>query len=192
MKLPLIVLATFALAGAAVAQPPGPGPGRGGPFGLLAHDANGDGKLTRAEFDASQRARFNQIDANKDGSASAEEFKAFHMAKGEEMRAEMSKDRFAALDTDKNGQISQSEFAARADTHRGPGKQYRTGGGGHDGRRGHGGKGDRAMHGDANADKALSLAEFSARGVENFNRADANKDGTVTIAELQALKPGKL
>ena len=30
----------------------------------------------------------------------------------------------------------------------------------------------------------------SARGIEAFTRADANKDNTVTIAELQALPAG--
>ena len=45
-QLPLLALATLALAGAAAAQPPGRGPG--GPFSLLAMDTNADGKLTRA------------------------------------------------------------------------------------------------------------------------------------------------
>ena len=39
-------------------------------------------------------------------------------------------------------------------------------------------------------DGKLTFAEFAARGVEGFTRADANKDGTVTVAELQALRPG--
>jgi hypothetical protein len=34
------------------------------------------------------------------------------------------------------------------------------------------------------------LAEFSAGGAELFTRADADKNGTVTIAELQALPGG--
>ncbi len=179
-KLPLIALAILALAGAAVAQPPGgPGPGgrHGGPFSLLAMDTNADGKLTRAEFDAGQRARFAEIDANKDGSATPEEFRKFHEAKGAEMKAELSKARFEALDKDKNGQLSPAEMAA------GPGK---------DGRGGP--RGEHRQHGRRGGDddaKPVSFTEFSARGAEAFTRADANKDGTVTIAELQALKPGK-
>ncbi len=186
-KLPLIALATLALAGAAVAQPPGgPGPGgrHGGPFGLLAMDTNADGKLTRAEFDAGQRARFAEIDANKDGSATPEEFRKFHEAKGAEMKAELSKARFEALDKDKNGQLSPAEMAA------GPGKDGRDGPRGE--HRQHGK--DRGEHGRRGGDddaKPVSFTEFSARGAEAFTHADANKDGTVTIAELQALKPGK-
>ena len=61
MKYRIIAAATLALfAGAASAQPPGEdGPrGRGpGGFGLLEFDTNADGKLTKAEFDAAQRAR---------------------------------------------------------------------------------------------------------------------------------------
>jgi EF-hand domain pair/EF hand len=198
MKLPLIALATLALTGAAVAQPPGagPGPGRGGPFGLFASDTNGDGKLTRAEFDAGQKARFSQIDINKDGSATPEELETFHEARSAEMRAEMSKVRFDALDTDKNGQISRNEFTARPKADNQPGKASFDGPrGGHGGKRGHGAhgsKGDHAMRRDANNDKAVSFTEFSARGVEAFTRADTNKDGTVTLTELQARMPGRL
>lgn len=176
-KLPLLALATLALVGAAVAQPPGRGPGGGGPFGLLAMDTNGDGKLTRAEFDAGQRAHFAEIDTNKDGKATPEEFRKFHDAK----RAEMSKIRFDAADKDKNGQLSQAELA-----------DARDGKGGRDGMRGHHGR--RGEHGQRGGDddaKPVSFTEFSARGIEAFTRADANKDGTVTISELQALKPGQ-
>jgi len=182
IKLPLIALVTAALAGAAVAQPPGSGPGRGpgGAFGLLALDANGDGKLTRTEFDAGQRARFAELDANKDGTATPEEFKTFHDSK----RAEMSKIRFQAADSDKNGQLSQAEIAAAKDAKASPD--------GPRGHHGHGkGRGDHGKRGGADA-KPVSLTEFSARGLEAFTRADANKDGTVTITELQAMKPGKL
>lgn len=191
-KFPLIALATVALAGSAVAiaQPPGPGPGPGGggPFGLLAMDANGDGKLTRAEFDAAQKTNFAKIDTNKDGTATPEEMRAFHKARTAEMKAEMSRVRFEAADTDKNGQLSPAELAAAHDK----------GGRGADGgrqHRGHGkGRGDGMRGGpDGGPDaKPVTFAEFSARGVEAFTRADTNKDGTVTISELQALKPGKL
>lgn len=203
MKFRLLAAAGLALvAGAAVAQPPGGGRGPGG-FGLLEFDANADGKLTKAEFDGAQRARFNRIDANKDGSATPEEFQAARKAEAEARRAEMTKTRFTALDTDKNGQISQSEFAAGGPA---PGRDGGMGPRGHGGRggppmadggpRGPGGPGapsgagpQRAGRQDANTDGKVTFAEFSARGLEGFTRADANKDGIVTIAELQAMRP---
>ncbi len=192
MKLRLIA-ATAALAlvaGSAVAQPPaGGGHARGhGPagFGLLEFDANADGKLTKSEFDAGQRARFDKMDADKDGSITREERVAHFKATAEARRAEATKARFAELDKDKNGQLSQSEFAAasvRADG-KAPGRHHggpRMGGPGKPGR----------ISANADKDTTVTFADFSARGAEAFARADANKDGTVTIAELQAMKPSR-
>jgi len=189
MKLRLIATAALALvAGSAVAQPPtGPsrGPGPGG-FALLEFDANADGKLTKTEFDAGQRARFDKIDTNKDSSITREEREAHIKATAETRRAELNKVRFADLDKDKNGQLSQSEFATggpRADG-KGGGRRFD---GAHKGSRGTPDK----VRADANKDTKLSFADFSARGADAFARADANKDGTVTIAELQAMKPDR-
>ena len=206
--LPLSALVLVLAAGsAAIAQQPGPGPGspppfRGGHgpggfgpgagFGLLEFDTNADGKLTKAEFDNAQRTRFNAIDANKDGFAVPEEMRASIEAR----RAEGEKARFAALDTDKNGQLSQSEFETARERGPGPdGPRLRMGRGGPDGpggppgfgRGGPGGPGGR-IGPDADNDGKISFAEFTARGAEAFTRADANKDGTITIAELQALR----
>jgi hypothetical protein len=182
MKRPLILLAAAVLAtGAAIAQP-FYGPGRGqAAFGLLQHDANSDGRLTRAELDGAQRARFNQIDANVDGTATADEFKAFREGQAAEHRERALSMRFAALDSDGNGQISPSEFAAAP-----PG-----------GERGRGKRGGprgpvpARFHGDgpkvgAGAARSLTFADFRAPGVEAFSRSDANKDGVVTIQELRA------
>lgn len=187
MKLRLIAAtAVLALvAGSAVAQPAGPGRGPGpGGFGLLEFDANADGKLTKTELDSGQRARFDKIDANKDGSITGAERAAHFKATADARRAEVTKARFADLDKDKNGQLSQSEFSAggaRADG-KGLGRH-------HDGRS-MGGNPER-VRADAGKDTKTSFADFSARGTEAFARADANKDGTVTIAELQALKPAR-
>lgn len=209
MKFYLLAATTLALvSGAAVAQPPGHdgrGPGGHGGFGLLEMDANADGKLTKAEFDAAQRTRFTAIDANKDGSATREEAQAHRQAAMETHRAEAATARFTALDTDKNGQISQAEFAAgKPDGGKDGGRGMR---GGH-GPRGAGGPppmaggpraggpagapaDGRAGPADADSDGKVTFAEFSARALEAFNRADTNKDGTVTIAEIQASKPGR-
>jgi len=114
----------LALAGASYAQRPGLGGprGGGGGFGLLQFDTNADGKLTKAEFDAAQHARFNQIDANKDGSATPEEIRTGMEAQAKANRETARKAHFAEMDKDKNGQISQAEFltASEARGDRGP------------------------------------------------------------------------
>ncbi|MDP3495885.1 MAG: EF-hand domain-containing protein [Hyphomonadaceae bacterium] len=196
MKFRILAVAALALAaGTASAQPPvhdgSKGRGPGG-FGLLEFDTNADGKLTKAEFDAAQRARFNKIDANKDGVSTREELEASHKADAETRRAEMSKVRFTAMDTDKSGQLSQAEFAAGAPGQRGDKGPHR---GDRGGRKGGGPDGQdgakRAGQHDADGDGKATFAEFSARGTDAFARADTNKDGTVTVAELQAMRPGR-
>lgn len=191
----LLAASLAVLAGSATAQGLGPGRGHGG-FDLLQFDANADGRLTKAEFEAGQRARFNLIDGNKDGAATPEEIAAGRQAQGKANREAMMKVRFAELDKDKNGQLSQTEFLAvpegRED--RGPGMRSgpgprRAGGRGPGDPGGPDGRPVFAGRGDADRDGKLTFAEFSARGTEAFNRADANKDGAVTITELQAARP---
>jgi hypothetical protein len=197
-------LAATALAGVAVAQPQGRGHSGGPGFGLLALDANADGRVTRAELDSAQSARFQAIDANRDGFATPEEFKAAREKQHAAASAEMASRRFAALDADKNGQISKTEFEAAATARpdhkdgahgrRGPDREFRAGapGGRHGMDRGGRADGKPGRLGpDADADGKVSLAEFSARAVEGFTLADTNKDSAVTIAELQAAGLGR-
>lgn len=190
MRYKLLATAALALAaGTAFAQPPASHarhPGAGA-FGLLEFDTNSDGRLTKAEFDTAQRARFDKIDANKDGTITREERQAARKAAAETHRAELNKVRFTELDKDKNGQLSQTEFSARGSDAR-DGKAGRRGG---PGRHHAAFRGDGPKPGtDPEAGK-VSFADFSARGAEAFTRADTNKDGTVTIAELQALKSSR-
>lgn len=217
MKRKLLVVASLlALAGSATAQMPGAGGARG--FGLLEFDTNADGRLTKAEFDAAQRTRFNQIDADKDGSATPEEIRTGMEAQAKARHEAAQKARFTELDKDKNGQISQAEFlSAETGDHgprmrdgRAPGRIMMFGGpGGPDRLRGERMRGPggprsdgapgagsppqpgniqlRAGPADADGDGRLTFAEFTARPREAFTRADGNKDGTVTIAELQTM-----
>ncbi len=216
----LVIVSLLALAGPATAQMPGPGGARG--FGLLEFDTNADGRLTKTEFDAAQRTRFNQLDANMDGSATPEEIRTGMEVQAKARHDAAQKARFTELDKDKNGQISQAEFLA-AETGdrspgmrngRGPGSMMMFGGpGGPGGPRGERMRGPggprsdgppgaggppqpgaqpantqlRAGPADTDGDGKLTFAEFTVRSNEAFTRADGNKDGTVTIAELQAM-----
>lgn len=107
------------VAGAACAQP-GPG-GPGGPG--MRTDADGDGVVTAAEFEASALQRFERNDANKDGVVDAAEIdaikKRFESREGGEggppagfaarLIAQMT-----AQDADKDGRITKDEALAAA------------------------------------------------------------------------------
>lgn len=143
------------------------GHGRGGSFGLLRHDANQDGQLTRQEFSEALQAQFAELDTNGDGTSTVEERKAARDAR----RAEGRGERFAALDTDGDGQVSESEFAARPDR-----QQRRSG---FRGGRGSGPRGGMAA-------ETLTFATFSERRLEAFEALDTDGDQVVNQAELHA------
>ncbi len=183
-----IVIVAATAGSAAIAQR-GSGPGGPAGYGLLQFDSNADGKLTRQEFDTALRARFNELDTNRDGFATNEEKKAARDAHAQQAKAE----RFAAMDKDGDGKLTQAELDAGS-------KRNGMGGRGVDGPRGMRGPGgpgrgeqagDRPARGDSDGDGKISFAEFSVRPTEAFTRADSNKDGTVTISELQALRPNR-
>ena len=117
-------------------------------------------ELTRAQAQTKAEEMFVQLDANKDGVVNSADREA-------QIKA-MRERTFAALDTDKNGQISRDEFmnADRADMR---GKQNR------------GAKGPGAAQ-----DTSFTKAEFVTAALTRFDQLDANKDGKVTAAERKA------
>lgn len=137
---------------------------------------------TRGEVEAQVKAHFALVDTDKDGAITKAEADAFR----EKMRREMRDRMFDRIDSDKNGQISRAEFDAH---HQNMGMR--------DGRRGkHGGHhGHHAMKGgmglkggmferaDANGDGKVTLAEAQSHALAKFDAADANKDGTLTPEE---------
>lgn len=160
---------------------------------------------TRAEVQAQVAERFGKMDANKDGAVTRAEFDAVRAkmkAERDARRTERREEMFAKLDADKSGQLSKAEFAARPDRPEGMGKPGddrgpgMRGHGHHGGKhRGHGGMG-MGMGGpgggdwfdrlDVNKDGKVTLAEATAKPLALFDKADANKDGKVTPEERKA------
>lgn len=183
-------------AGLAVAQnndaPPPPGHQR-----LFEADANNDGVVTRAEFDAAREARFAQQDANNDGQLTREEMRegrgrgehgGRHGGRGWGRGGGMH---LAGADANNDGNITRDEFLAR------PIQMFDRLDANHDGviaqterpQRGErGARGERPDF-DANNDRQFSRSEFAAMGEGMFERLDANNDGRVTREEADAVRP---
>lgn len=179
-------VALLGLAGSAVAQSQGQGARR-------AVD------VTRAEVIQRTDAAFARLDTNRDGRFTREEAQALRQQRREQMRTRV----FERLDADNNGQISREEFAqARRGPGmrgaRGPGGPWPMAEGGADGprqggfrmRRGfrHGSPGMRARMGARMFGEAgfITAEQFRNVALARFDRADANRDGTLTVAERRA------
>ncbi len=95
----------------------GPGGGEGPEFSAL--DANSDGVLTAAEFEAAKAGRLGDLDANSDGFITADEMLAQIQARQAEHVAERFEKMLERADADDDGRLSVDELAAMAED-RGP------------------------------------------------------------------------
>jgi len=157
-----------------LAGPGGPG-GPGGPFGIVelligppGVDSDGDGRITPKEIKAARASEFKTA-AGEDGYISLAELKA--------LKATKAAARFTALDTDANGQLTESEFTANR-TERGAVVAKNL-----------------FKIGDTNADGNLSNKEFAtlAQSILNpimpFAMMDADGDGRLSEDEFTAPPP---
>lgn len=139
--------------------------------GGIAYAASQDARaLTRAEALSEAREHFARMDANKDGKLDAADRGSRHQ--------QMAGAMFDRMDADRNGSISREEWnsgAARLAEADGKREELR-----HMLRMG---RPARPMMGDTDGDRAISAQEFEARAMKRFEEADADKDGTVTMAE---------
>jgi hypothetical protein len=169
--------ALIAVAGVALAQPgPGPRPAR-------------DADTTRQEVIERVEQRFARMDVNRDGRFTPEEARQAH----EQRRAQRAERMFDRLDLNRDGSITRQEMSQaqaqrqsqRADRGergerrgmRGMRRMHRRGGM-------HGAPGARGarMFGEQGF---VTLAQLRDRALSRFDRADANRDGTLTAAERQ-------
>jgi Ca2+-binding EF-hand superfamily protein len=161
---------TLAAAGAAFAQQ--------APARSMRADADGDSRVSQAEFVNQRLQRLTAMDADGDGSVTADERRAAMQTR----MASRADARFDRLDANDDGAVSRTEFdaareagrEARADrgprpmrAHRGPA---------------HGQRGMARME----ARGPLVIADVQARAGQAFTRLDADNDGYVTAAEGRA------
>jgi hypothetical protein len=167
----------IAVAGVALAQPgPGPRPAR-------------DADTTRQQVVERVEQRFSRMDVNRDGRFTREEAQQAR----EQRRAQRAERMFDRLDLDRDGSVTRQEMsqaqaqrqAQRAERGergerrgmRGMRRMHRTGG--MPGARGARGA---PMFGEQGF---VTLAQLRDRALARFDRADANRDGTLTAAERQ-------
>jgi len=179
--------ALLALAGAALAQPPGGPDGRDGPR------RGRDADITRAQIIERTDQRFARLDANNDGRFTPGEAQA----RGAERRAQRAERMFDRLDLDRNGSITREEARqAHAQRQARRGERGPGGHGGHGMRHrgprhaGPGGPGGRGMGGQRlfGEQGFATREQFRARALARFDRIDADRNGIVTAAERQAAR----
>lgn len=172
MRKPFILLTAAAASAAAFAAP------------ALARGDRGPDRepLTRTSVEAMAAEAFSHLDVNRDGTLSPAD-----------REAKFAED-FAKADSDGDGLLSLAEASAARDGGREKWRGRMGGGRNGDAPRGEGRNGGEGRHGhhgligivrsaDADGDKQISAAEFSTAALARFDRADADRDGTVTRAE---------
>lgn len=156
-----------AVAGIAIAQPG-------------AQDRPG-GDTTRQSVVDRTNARFDQLDENRDGRVTPEEARAARERRREERADRM----FERLDADGNGSITREELREGHGRRGGRGMRIARRGGsdGPGGRmRGMRGFGEQGF---------ITREQMQERALARFDRLDADRNGTVTIAERQAARDAR-
>lgn len=158
-------LALVLAAGSVQAQAPAP-EGKPAPFMKL--DTDNDGSISRAEWDAPRLAKLKALDPNEDGVITLEEMKAEAVARAV-ARAEASAERrFKMLDVDGDGKVSAAEVLLGAERAPQPGPK---------------GKGPHPQPPHAQGPQHGPKADPARL----FDHIDADKDGVLSPAELEAV-----
>lgn len=125
--------------------------------------------LSRLGFIATMDAEYRKLDVNKDNVVNRSDVEAQQQRLAVSAAAARARVFVAKFDTDRNGQLSVDEFA-RANVVA-PKPAHTT---------------DIMKRLDANRDGKVSLAEYRALTLLNFDRLDVDKDGSVSVAEQRA------
>ena len=138
---------------------------------LLAQTAQ---PIPRATFIATVDAQFKSLDTNHDGVVTRAELEAHEQRAAAALAAQRAAALFAQADSDHNGQLSLAEFtrlAAATPPHVDVSATM-----------------NRL---DLNRDQKITLIENRTATLANFDKLDTDKDGVVSVAEMQAGGIGK-
>ncbi|KQW82480.1 EF-hand domain-containing protein [Brevundimonas sp. Root1279] len=149
-------------------------------------DADGDQRLSQAEFVQARVDRLAVADVDRDGSVTPAEFRAA----GEARRAEHAALRFDRMDANDDGSVTRAEFDAAREARGDAGGEARgEARGEHRGQRGHRAHrrgGPERMGARMDARGPVDIAEAQAKAAEAFTRLDADRDGYLTAEERRA------
>ena len=136
---------------------------------LAAQPAGGADSISKSAFLSGIDAEFTQMDVNKDKKVSTAELEQHRRAAMLKRHQERVRATFAQLDSDKNGSLSQQEFAQVAGQPPAINVQ------------------PFMARIDTNKDSSLTQAEYRTGATADFDRLDANRDGTLSSAEAAAV-----
>ncbi len=130
--------------------------------------ANTPPAVSKPTFLTNMDRDFAAMDANKDKIVTKAEMEQYMAARVANQRTKRNAESFARLDSDKNGALSPQEFAALA----GPAPKINVE--------------PLIAKTDANRDKQISDAEYRAGAIKEFDTRDTNKNGMLSVEEIQA------
>jgi len=124
--------------------------------------------IARAQFLASMDREFRKMDADRDGKLTRIEIEQFHKLQAVAEAEARNREWFVRLDTNRNGSLSAAEFAKMVTPPTAANAQ------------------PMLARMDGNRDSQVSLVEYRAATLANFDRLDSDKDGIVTPTEMSA------
>lgn len=124
--------------------------------------------ILRTGFIAQMDAQFGKMDADRNGQLTLAEIEQFERQTALAAAEARNEALFDRLDVNKNGQLSAKEFAKLVTQPPAVGAQ------------------PMLSREDGNRDGQISLAEHRTATLANFDRIDTDKDGVVSVAEMQA------
>jgi Ca2+-binding EF-hand superfamily protein len=124
--------------------------------------------VPRTAFIETMDAEFKQMDADKNGIVTKKEIEDFQRALTMLIAQQRNVALFQALDKDKNGSLTPAEFAALPMNVPQPNAA------------------PVLAQTDINHDGQVTLVEYRAGKLRNFDAMDADKDGVVSVAEMRA------
>ena len=123
--------------------------------------------VPRTNFLATMDAEFRRMDANKNNVVTRLEIEQYQRATAAARAQARSRTAFAALDSDKNGQLSPAEFDRLQKIPQPNATPV-------------------LAQADLDKDGTVTLVEYRTAKLANFDRMDADKDGIVSVAEMKA------